>query len=146
MNELSRYLFLAGALPFVLLGAAHVRATPARIGDGKGLSPSDPQLAEAMTKASPLLTSRTSMWLAWVGFNLSHSLGAMTLGGFVLLTGRDAARFADQASVCVPFAVLVAAAYLWIAVRYWFRIPIVGCALSLALFLASWATLLLGWP
>lgn len=144
MTEMSRYLFVAGGLPFVLLGAAHAILTPLNLGDRKGLSPSDPQLAEAMARSSPLLTRRVDMWRAWIGFNFSHSLGALAFGGLVILIGRSAEHFAQHASVAVPFAALVAAAYLWLAINYWFRTPIAGCALSLALFLAAWAALGLG--
>ena len=84
------------------------------------------------------------MWRAWVGFNLSHSLGVLAFGGFVVFTGRSAVVFGAQAPACVPFAVAVAATYLWLACRYWFRTPIIGCALSLALFLASWLTRVVG--
>jgi hypothetical protein len=79
------------------------------------------------------------MWLAWVGFNLSHSLGAITLGLFVLVVGRSPESFAGQAALCVPLATAVAAVYVAIGMKYWFRTPIAGCALSLVCFAAAWA-------
>ncbi len=139
MNELSRYLFLAGALPFVVLGLAHALATPLAAGDRKGLSPSDPALAEAMTRGRVLLTGRTDLWRCWVGFNLSHSLGAVAFGAFVAAAGRSADSFAAQAAVCGPLAVLVSGAFLAIGLRYWFRTPIAGCAIACACFVLSWA-------
>ena len=144
MAELSRYLFLAGACPLILLGAAHVFATPHHTDDRKGLSPSDPQLAESMRQATLQLTRRTDMWRAWVGFNLSHGLGALVFGSFVVFIGRDQTTFAAEAHLFVPFAALASAAYLVLALRYWFRIPIIGCAISVGCFLASWGALLLG--
>ncbi len=45
MKELSRYLFLAGALPFLLLGTAHAVHTPRQPYERKGLSKSDPSLS-----------------------------------------------------------------------------------------------------
>lgn len=140
---IARVLFVAGALPYIVLGAAHAFHTPRQPADRKGLSPRDPQLGETMANTIPRLTPRTNMWLGWVGFNLSHSLGVVGLGILFLVLGRSEASFIAQAPVVVPLAVLVASAYLWIGVRYWFRIPIIGCALSLALFLGSWAVLLL---
>jgi hypothetical protein len=139
-SELSRYLYLAGAVPFLALGAAHTIATPRAPQDARGLSPSDPQLAEAMTRSTLRLTGRTDMWRAWVGFNLSHSLGLLAFGGVVILTGHSAAVFDPLAHASVPFALVVAAGYLWLALRYWFRTPIIACLLSVALFLASWIT------
>ena len=105
MQELSRFLFLAGACPFVVLGVAHAVATPQAVGERKGLSPADPALAEAMVRARPRLTGRTDMWRAWVGFNLSHSLGVVLFGALVLLMGRSPNVFAAQARLFVPLAV-----------------------------------------
>ncbi len=142
MLEVSRCLFLAGALPFVLLGLAHARATPARVSDEKGLSPRDPALRDAMVQARVRLTRRTSLWQAWVGFNLSHSLGAVLFGAAVLLVGRSAESYRAEAGVFLPFSVLVAALYLAIGVRYWFRTPVVGLALALACFTGAWVVAL----
>ena len=142
MHELSRYLFLAGACPFLLLGTAHALATPRHPDERKGLSPYDPGLAEQMTRATLRLTRRTDLWRAWVGFNLSHSLGAVAFGGFAVLVARSDASFAAEGPVAAPVALLVSSAYLALAVKYWFKTPIVGCAISALLFLASFVLLL----
>ena len=142
MYEFARWAFIVGALPFLVLGVAHLRHTPLRVTDRKGLSPRDPALAEAMTRTSPMLTSATDIWRAWVGFNISHSAGAILFALFVLIIGRSPESFAGQAMVVLPLSVAIAVSYLWMAVRYWFRIPVIGISVSLAAFLASWATLL----
>ena len=144
MPELSRYLYLAGALPFLVLGIAHAMATPRRPGDAKGLSPSDPQLAEAMTRSGLRLTRRTDMWRAWVGFNLSHSLGVVIFAAFVFLTGRSGPVFAAEGQIAIPFALVVAGGYLWLARQYWFQTPFIGCLLAAVLFLAAWVTRTIG--
>ena len=137
MPDASRYLFLAGSIPFLVLGTAHALATPLAMGDRKGLSPSDRELPMTMAKSHVKLTRRTDMWLAWVGFNLSHSLGALAFGAFVLAAGRTSGGFATQAPVVVPLAVVVSAGYLGLGIRYWFRTPIIGCAIAFACFAAS---------
>jgi len=141
MQEISRLLFLAGALPFVVLGLAHALATPRAPAQAKGLSPRDPGLRDAMTRETVLLTRRTNLWLAWVGFNFSHSLGAVLFGVVVLLIGRNHATFQAQAPVFLPLAVLVSGLYLWLGIRYWFRTPIVGIVLSCGCFVMSWILL-----
>jgi hypothetical protein len=78
MTEFSRYIFLVGALPF--LGVIHALETPLTLAESKGLSPRDPALRETMARETTLITRRTNMWLAWVGFNLGHSLGVILLG------------------------------------------------------------------
>lgn len=138
MRELSRYLFLAGAVPFLLLGLAHAIATPLKVERPKGLSPADPGLATAMSHTHLQLTRRTNMWLAWVGFNLSHSLGAVLFGMVVLLIGRNASSFAAEGGLFGPLAVVVSASYLVLGIKYWFRTPIIGCAISVVLFVCSW--------
>jgi hypothetical protein len=40
--------------------------------------------------------------ISWVGFNLSHSLGAITFGLFVLVVGRSSESFASQWTLCMP--------------------------------------------
>ena len=138
MHELSRYLFMAGGLPFLLLGLAHALTTPREVDEAKGLSPADGELARAMSGTTLRLTRRTNMWLAWVGFNFSHALGAVFFGVAVLVIGRSQPSFAAQAGLFGPLAIAVASAYLVLAINYWFRTPIVGCAVSLALFVSSW--------
>jgi hypothetical protein len=142
LSGLSRYLFLAGSLPFLVLGVAHVRATPLVPDRPRGLSPADPRLAEEMTRTTLRLTRRVDMWRAWVGFNLSHSLGLLVFGLVVVLVGRSEAVFLQEGRTFVPLALAVSAGYLALAVKYWFRIPIAGSAMGVILFLASWVLLL----
>lgn len=78
------------------------------------------------------------MWLAWVGFNLSHSLGAVFFGVAVLLIGRSTSSFTAEGGLFGPLAVVVSAGYLVLAIKYWFRTPIVGCGVSVVLFVSSW--------
>ncbi len=139
MPELARYLFLAGAAPFLLLGTAHAFATPTAPNDRRGLSPRDPQLVVAMARSSFRLTDRTDMWRAWVGFNLSHSLGVVAFAAAILLAGRSQASFDANAAAFLPLAFVVSLGFTWIGSLYWFRTPIAGCGLGTLLLLASWA-------
>jgi hypothetical protein len=143
IEDWSRYLFLAGALPFVILGFAHAYATPTHLDVPRGLSPSDVELAKAMSRTRLRLTARTDMWLAWMGFNFSHSLGVLLFGAVVLVIGRSTKSFEVEGRIFVPLSVFVSALYFLLASKYWFRTPIVACALSLVLFLASWVLLIL---
>lgn len=97
-----------------------------------------------MSQATVRLTRRTDLWRAWVGFNLSHSLGAVLFGVVVLAVGYDPATFALQAPVFVPLALVVSLVYVVLAVRYWFSTPIAGCVLGAALFAATFGLRLAG--
>lgn len=137
MHAASRILFLTGALPYLLLGLAHAAHTPRSTPERKGLSPRDPALAQAMAAGTLLITRRTDVWRAWVGFNFSHSLGAVFFGVSVLLAGRDAPTFAHEAPFWLPTAIAVGLIYLAIGLRFWFRAPIAGIACSLGSFVAA---------
>jgi hypothetical protein len=141
---LSRIFFLIGALPFILLGVLHAFATPTTPAQSKGLSPRDRALRDAMARETVLLTRRTTLWRAWVGFNLSHSLGAVLFGSVVLLVGRSQTSFESQANLFLPLAVVVCAIYLWLAIQYWFRTPIVAIAFAGVCFVASWILFVIG--
>ena len=138
MQELSRYLFLAGGILLLLLGTAHVVHTPQQPAERKGLSPADPAIAESMARSRVLLTGRTDMWRVWVGINLSHSLGVLLLGFVVVLVGRTPASFGYNAAVFVPLAIVVSLAYLGLGFVYWFRTPIIAVGVSVLLFSCAW--------
>lgn len=137
MAELSRYLFLLGALPFVIMGIMHALMTPLTPEESKALSPRDRAYRHSMTEQSLLLTRRTNVWLTWVGFNLSHSLGVVLFGVVVLLIGRSPAAFRAHWPAFVPLAIVVSGLYLAIGLRYWFRTPIIGISISSVCFVSS---------
>jgi hypothetical protein len=141
--ETSRYLFLLGALPFVVLGILHAVKTPLTPDQRKGLSPRDQAYARSMTEQTLLLTRRTTLWLAWVGFNLSHSLGAVVFGVAMLLVARSSAAFEANRAVFVPLAMVVSGTYLAIGLRCWFRTPIIGILISTLCFVLSGVVVLL---
>ena len=140
---LSRYLFLLGALPYVVLGLLHALLTPLTVDQAKALSPRDPAFRLAMAQQTVLLTRRTNIWVGWVAFNLSHSLGVFLFGIVVLLIGRSQASFAGQAAVFVPLAVLVTTAHLALAVSYSFpRDAILGISFAIVCFVAAWVLMI----
>jgi len=142
LSEASRFLFLAGAVPFLVLGSVHALYTPWSTTAPRPLSPAETSLAEAMARTPLRLTRRTDMWRAWVGFNFSHSLGVLLLGLVVVAIGRSEAVFRREGPVFVPLALAVALVYAVLAGRYWFRTPLRGASAGALLFLASWVLLL----
>jgi hypothetical protein len=126
-------LLIAGAAVFVVLGTLHLAYTFV----GPRLRPTDPAAIAAMQGSALRLTRETTVWRAWIGFNASHSLGAMVFGAFVVgLAGwrmdvlRDLPAFAW-------LAVANSAAWTVLAKRYWFRVPFVGLAIATACFLVA---------
>jgi hypothetical protein len=104
---------------------------------GPKLSPRDPALQVSMSQISPVITKETTMWRAWVGFNASHSMGAILFGlvfGFLALA-HGQLLFQSPFLLAVGLAMLVGLAVL--GKVYWFSVPFTGISISLACYVAS---------
>ncbi|MBL8381169.1 MAG: hypothetical protein JNM79_25095 [Burkholderiales bacterium] len=127
---LAGWLIFAAAMVILLLGLAHLLFTFR----GERLSPRDTALRAAMQAGHPQLTRQTTMWRAWVGFNASHSLGAIVFGlvyGYLAL-GAPALLFGSRFLLAVGAGTL--GAYMLLGRRYWFSIPNRGILLALCLY------------
>jgi hypothetical protein len=67
-------MIMSAAIPLVL-GIIHLAYTLV----GRQLTPRPP-LQIAMSQVPLMLTRQTTMWRAWIGFNASHSMGAILFG------------------------------------------------------------------
>jgi len=126
-------LMCVSAAVVFLLGSAHLIYTFV----GNKLRPRKPELVTAMEQDHPGITRQTTMWRAWVGFNASHSLGAMLFGmiyGYLALL-HPQFLFASAFLLGTGAAMLIA--LLILAVRYWFSIPRNGISLALGCYLLS---------
>jgi hypothetical protein len=75
------------------------------------------------------------MWRAWVGFNASHSFGAILFGwiyGYLALAQAEF-FFKSPFLLCTGLAVLVG--YVVVARLYWFTFPFRGIVAATALYL-----------
>ncbi|GMV29715.1 MAG: hypothetical protein AMXMBFR59_18400 [Rhodanobacteraceae bacterium] len=131
--NLARILFAAGGAIFGVLGTLHLVLTFR----GPKLLPRDDSVRTAMQSTTMRVTRDTSLWNAWIGFNASHSLGAMVFAAFVLLLAIGYGDFLHDAPVFAWLAFVNAALWLVLAQRYWFRIPRNGVALAAACFLVA---------
>ncbi|HSX60422.1 MAG TPA: hypothetical protein VLF18_09510 [Tahibacter sp.] len=137
---LALILFAAGGAVFATLGTLHLMLTFR----GPKLHPYDESVRTAMQATTMRITRDTSLWNAWIGFNASHSLGAMAFGAFVLLLAIGYGDFLRGAPVFAWLAFANAALWLAVAQRYWFRIPRNGLALSTLCFLVAAVLLSVG--
>jgi hypothetical protein len=74
------------------------------------------------------------MWKAWIGFNASHSLGAMVFAAFYLILAIGHPQLLRDSPAFVVLALATGLAYLAVAFKYWFRIPLTGIAVATACF------------
>jgi hypothetical protein len=121
------------ALVLLTLGVLHLIYTFS----GPKLMPRDPALQARMNEAPLVITRQTTMWRAWIGFNASHSMGAILFGlvyGF-LANAHPELLFNSPFLLAVGVVMLGGLAVL--AKLYWFRIPFAGVVISLACYVLS---------
>ena len=121
-----------------LLGGLHLLYTF----DGKKLKPRDTHLERQMELVSPEITRHTTMWLAWIGFNASHSFGALFFALVYAYLGLLHPEFLFDSLflLATGFALLIG--YAWLGWKYWFRVPLAGILAALALY--CWAVVRVG--
>lgn len=127
----------ASAAIILLLGTVHLVYTFV----GTHLHPREASLIAQMQAVSPMLTRQTTIWRAWIGFNASHSFGAILFGliyGFLALAHADLLM---RSTFLLSLGMLLLAGYMTLAWRYWFSIPFRGIVLSTLLYVAALITL-----
>jgi len=130
MNAPQILIALAAAI-IGALGAMHLYLTFF----STALHPRDEILAERMAEDHPQLTRGTTMWRAWIGFNASHSLGALLFAlayGYLALM-QPALLFGTSFLITLGLVMLLSLAAL--ARAYWFSKPQAGIAFATVLYL-----------
>jgi hypothetical protein len=126
-------LMTLSTLVLLTLGVLHLAYTLA----GPKLTPRDPALQIRMNEVHPVISRQTTMWRAWVGFNFSHSMGAILFGlvyGF-LANAHPELLFNSSFLLVVGLAMLGGFAVL--GKVYWFRVPFTGIVVSLICYVLS---------
>ena len=135
---MAKYLLELGGGIFVLLGFLHAVYTFLDIRRPRRLVPHEPSVARAMAETHVRIArGGTTMWRAWVGFNFSHSLGAVLFGMLCIGAGVVLGNWMLPAWM-LGVLVVVAGIYLGLSLLYWFRIPTAGIAIAAICILAAW--------
>lgn len=130
----AKFLWIAGSLIFIVLGSLHLFSTFFT----NRFSPRDEKLENEMKLTKPILTKQTTMWNAWIGFNASHSSGAIFIG---LLNFYLALRYftvLETDNLFFLFNIVTIGFYVWLARKYWFRTPLVGITITLTCFVVAY--------
>lgn len=130
---LAQVLVSASSAIMVLLGSIHLLYTFW----GNKLAPRDPAVQAAMSATQMVLTQETTVWRAWVGFNVSHSVCAAFFGlvfGF-LATFHPELLF--RSAYLQLLGLIVLACFVILAKLYWFSIPLLGVSVALGCYLAG---------
>lgn len=132
---MEKFLLLIGVSIFGILGTLHLLFTFFT----SKFTPFNPDVKNAMLTTSPRLTKETSMWHAWIGFNASHSLGAMLLPAIYIPLCINHFSIVSGSVWFSTLPVLIGSSYMLLAKKYWFTIPFVGILISLSCFVvAAW--------
>ncbi|MEK6284055.1 MAG: hypothetical protein AABN95_27280 [Acidobacteriota bacterium] len=135
---MSRILIAASASIPLVLGIAHLVFT---FFDPK-LRPRDPALEARMKEVSPVITSQTTMWKVWIGFNASHSFSAILFGsvyGYLALVQPAVLFHSGFLAILGGLFLLV---YLILAKKYWFSTPFRYLVVAFILYAAGFVATL----
>lgn len=122
--------FIAGAVPLVLAGAAHVLLTLRDTVRPTYFAPLESSVKPAMESTGMHFVrmvggsgDRPSMWRAWLGFNISHGLGVFTFGLVCLSIAVQDFSLVERIDAIRPLSIAFPAVYVLISLRFWFRGP-----------------------
>jgi len=133
MNPLAPALLAASAAIVLLLGLVHLLYTFR----GPELRPRDADLQARMEETSPVLTRETTMWKCWVGFNASHSMGAILFGVIYGWLALVQGPFLFQSWFLLGVGLAFLGGYVVLGRLYWFSIPFRGIVASTVLYVSA---------
>lgn len=126
-----------GAGIFLVLGLAHGALTLGDLRRPRAFTPTDERVRDAMLGARLALHPRANLWRAWLGFNLSHSLGLIVFGGTLLAGASSFFPVFSGSAVLQAATVAIATAYFVLAIGFWFWVPVLGTGVGLLLLLVG---------
>ena len=134
---IAQAIFVLGTIPFIALGSLHAVFTCIDQRRPYRISPSDPAVRSAMQRSRLKIHPSSNLWQAWIGFNYSHSFGAMLYGiVFMILATDDFPRLTSSVSL-MSIAIVIPLTYTWLAWSFWFITPAIGVTFSSACMLVS---------
>ena len=134
---ITKYLYIAGCIPFLVLGILHTVYTITDTFNPKKLIPYQSDVMGLMKSSSLAITKETNMWRAWVGFNISHGIGMLFFSVTYLYLSTFYIPFLEASVFFMSAAPIIALIYLALSKKYWFSIPIIGSTIGLLCFVAG---------
>jgi hypothetical protein len=127
---LPAYLIAAASAIILTLGVIHLVYTFR----GHKLHPRDEALKLRMQDVSPVISRETTMWKTWIGFNATHSFGAILFGWIYGYLALQHSRFLFDSIFLLVSGLVTLAAYVVIARLYFFSIPYRGIVAATVLY------------
>jgi hypothetical protein len=134
--------FVAGSIAFMAGGGGHALAAVFDTVRPTFFAPVDGSVKSAMERTTfrfrrmwPRSSDVTpSMWRLWLGFNISHGVGAFVFGLLCLLVAAHDFTLVERIGALRPLTIAVSATYLVLALRFWFYVPAILTASATACF------------
>lgn len=123
---IEKYLWIAGSSIFVVLATIHLLYTFFT----EKFSVRDKDTEEKMKMTYPVLTRKTTMWKAWIGFNASHSIGCIFFGLINFIFAISYFEILESSVLLLLLTCFVSFFYLFLGFKYWFIIPRTGILIS----------------
>jgi hypothetical protein len=136
----TKILWLSGSAIFLVLGIVHLYYT---FFTNKFDARNKTVILE-MKNTSPVLTGETTMWNAWIGFNASHSAGAIFFGIINILLTTQYFPILQNSVPIILLNIVTVLFYCWLGKKYWFRIPFTGVLIAAGCFIAATAIFCFG--
>ena len=127
--------FNLGALIFVMMGFTHGLVTISDLVYPYFFAPVDAGVQAQMASSSLGITSRTTVWDVYIGFNISHSIGLTVFGLFLILIGRHEFGLISEINWLLPLAVAIPIVYVATSIVFWFFAPAITSGSACACFL-----------
>jgi len=126
--------FIAASAAIILLfGLVHLLYTFR----GPKLHPRDPDLTARMMAVSPVISSETTMWRCWVGFNASHSFCLIFFGAFYGYLAVRHSAFLFHSWFLLALGLVLLVGYAALAKLYWFTTPFRGVVVATVLYVVG---------
>jgi hypothetical protein len=132
-------LFLqVGGSIIALMGAGHAVVTMIDVFRPTQFTPIDDSVQDSMKSTGlRFARGRTSMWNAWLGFNISHGLGVPIFGVTVVVLSNYLILI-EPPKMLLLAPVIIGFVYFYLAVRFWFFLPAIGISLATVYYIAAW--------
>jgi hypothetical protein len=115
------------------LGSAHLACTLLT----HTFHPTEGQLETAMKQVGPRISSEMTMWKAWMGFNVSHSMGLLLFGliyGYMDVYRWEVLR---TSYFLAGTGLLMLVGYVVLARIFWFTVPLIGVSAATLLYVVG---------
>ena len=136
--------FIAGTIPLIVAGVGHALLTLLDVLRPTSFAPVEGATRPAMEGTGmrfralfPGEAARPSLWRFWLGFNLSHGLGAFAFGLVCLLIAVNHFDLVSGVGGLRALTIAVPAAYLVISLVFWFYVPALATGAATACFAVS---------